>query len=345
MRIAQLAPLWKTVPPQKYGGVELVVANLTKGLVDLGHDVTLFACGGSKSPGKLVNVVDKPLYDIIGGFSWKTIQAYEFLIFDELFKRLSDFDIVHNHLGFHPLVFSKLINIPIVTTIHSSLEPDFPYLADRFKDNLFVSISDAQRKLAPYLNYVKTIYLGIETEKFEPNLKNDNGYLLFLGSLTKNKGIDLAVKAARELKEKLIIAGEIREDEKEFLASEVWPYVDNHMIKFIGEVTMSEKIKLLANAKVLLFPVRWNEAFGLVMVEAMACGTPVIAYRRGSVPEIVADKTTGFVVDNFEEFKKRINLIDTISRKKCRQEAIERFDLSLMTQNYVELYKDIIMKN
>jgi len=344
MRVAQLAPLWKTVPPQKYGGVELVVANLTKGLVDLGHNVTLFACGGSKSPGKLVRVVDKPLYDIIGGFSWKTIQAYEFLIFDELFKRLSDFDIIHNHLGFHPLAFSKLINIPIVTTIHSSLEPDFPYLADRFKDNLFVSISDAQRQLVPYLNYVKTIYLGIETEKFEPNLKNDNEYLLFLGSLTKNKGVDLAVKAAYQLKEKLIIAGEIREDEKEFLASEVWPYVNNHMIKFIGEVTMSEKIKLLANAKVLLFPIRWSEAFGLVMVESMACGTPVIAYRRGSVPEIVVDKATGFVVDNFEEFKKRIEMIDTISRKKCRQEAISRFDLSLMAQNYVKLYKDILKK-
>src|SRR3989344_1881289 len=345
MRIAQLVPLWKTIPPQKYGGVELVVANLTKGLVDLGNDVTLFACGGSKSEGKLVKVVDKPLYDIIGGFSWKSIQAYEFLIFDELFKRLRDFDIIHNHLGFHPLVFSKLINIPIVTTIHSSLEPDFPYLADRFKDNLFISISDAQRQLAPYLNYVKTIYLGIETGKFKPSFKNDNEYLLFLGSLTKNKGVDLAIKAARELKEKLIIAGEIREEEKDFLDKEVWPYVDNHMIKFIGEVTMSEKIKLLANAKVLLFPIRWNEAFGLVMAESMACGTPGIDYRRGSVPEIVADKTTGFVVDNFEEFKKRIETINTISRGKCRQEAIARFDLSLMAQNYVELYKDNLGKN
>ena len=345
MRVAQLAPLWKTIPPKKYGGVELVVANLTKGLVGLRHDVTLFACKGSKSPGKLINVIDKPLYDIVGGFSWKTIQAHDFLIFDELFKRLDDFDIIHNHLGFHPLVFSKLINIPIVTTIHSSLKPDFPYLADRFKDNLFVSISDAQRKLAPFLNYVKTIYLGIETEKFKPSFKNDNDYLLFLGSLTKNKGADLAVKAARELKEKLIIAGEIREDEKDFLDKEVWPYVDNHMIKFIGEVAMSEKIKLLANAKALLFPIRWNEAFGLVMVESMVCGTPVIANRCGSVPEIVADKTTGFVVDNFEEFKKKITEVDTISREKCHLEAVSRFDLSLMAQNYIKLYKEILAKN
>src|SRR3989344_6506790 len=160
MRIAQLAPLWKTVPPQKYGGVELAVANLTKGLMDLGHDVTLFACGGSKSPGKLVRVVDKPLYDIIGGFSWKTIQAYEFLIFDELFKRLNDFDIIHNHLGFHPLVFSKLINTPIVTTVHSSLKPDFPYLADRFKDNFFFLFFIQRVSLDLYLTFFKIFFLG-----------------------------------------------------------------------------------------------------------------------------------------------------------------------------------------
>ncbi|MEX2028428.1 MAG: glycosyltransferase family 4 protein [Candidatus Curtissbacteria bacterium] len=344
MRIAELAPLWKTVPPQKYGGVEIVVANLDKGLVGLGHDVTLFACGGSKSPGKFVKVVDKPIYDIVGEFSWKAIQPYEFLIFDELFKRLGNFDIIHNHLGYHPLVFSKLINIPMVTTIHSSLEPDFPYLAQRFKDNLFVSISDAQRKLAPYLNYVKTIHLGIDTEKFKPNIGKSNDYFAFIGSLTKNKGIDLAIKVARELKVKLIIAGEIREEEKDFLQKEVWPYVDNDNIKFIGEVEFRQKVKLLANAKALLFPIRWNEAFGLVMAEALACATPVVAFDKGSVKEIVKNGETGFVVDNFEEFKSKVKDIDKISRTKCRKDAVEKFDLSTMVNNYIKLFEDILKK-
>lgn len=342
MRIAQLASIWKTIPPVKYGGSELVVSNLTEELIAQGNDVTLFACRGSKTSGKLVEVIEKPMYDLAGGFSWTAIQPYEFLSFDELFKRLNEFDVIHNHMGFHPLVFSRLINIPIITTLHSSVEPDFPYLAKRFGNNLFVSISNAQRKLAPYLNYISTIYHGIETSKFSPDYTKDKDYFFFIGSLSKNKGIDLAIKACYELNKKLIIAGETSESEKDFLEKEVFPFVDGDKIRFISEVDHREKVELYKGAKALLFPIRWNEAFGLAMPESLACGTPVIAYNNGAISEVIANGESGFVVDNFDDFKNSIQMIDRISRERCREIAEERFDIKVMAQNYINLFQKVV---
>lgn len=341
MRVAEIAPLWKTVPPLKYGGVESVVSMLTEGLVKAGVDVSLFACGGSKTSGKLVEIVDKPVYDIVGGFFWNAISPYDFLLFKQLVDKLNEFDVIHNHMGFHPLVFSKLIKVPIVTTLHSSLEPDFPYLAKAVKDNNFVSISNSQRELAPYLNYVQTIYHGIETDKFRPNTESKD-YFLFIGSLTKNKGVDIAVQACNKLGKNLIVAGEVRESDAEFWNKEVMPFIDGKKIKFVGEVGGVDKINLYAGAKALLFPIRWSEAFGLVMTEAMSCGTPVIAFNKGSVPEIIKDGETGFVVDNFETFLDRINRINEISRDRCRKETVNRFDVEIMTKNYISLFERII---
>lgn len=345
LRIAELAPLWKIIPPQKYGGSELVVSNITERLVEEGHDVTLFACGGSNTSAKLVDVIEKPMYDLLGGFSWDAIQPYEFLAFADLFDRIDDFDIIHNHLGFHPLVFSKIINIPIVTTLHSSVKPDFPYLAERFKNNPFVSISNAQRKLVPDLHYVETIYHGIVTKKFEPDYSPNKDYFLFIGTLSPNKGIDIAVKACHKLHEKLIIAGELRDSDAEFLKKEVFPYVDGDDIRFIGEVGHDDKVKLYKDAKALLFPIRWNEAFGLVMAESLASGTPVIAFENGSIPEVITDNKTGFVVNSEEDFVNKMGEVNQISREICRKEAEERFDVSIMTQRYVDLFTRLIEKN
>lgn len=345
MRIAQLAPLWKTVPPKRYGGTELVVSNLTEELVKQGIDVTLFACEGSETTAQLVKVIEKPMYDLVGGFSWKGIQAYEFLSYNELFKRISDFDIVHNHMGFHPTVFSQLLPTPMITTLHSSAAPDFPYLIDHVKDNLYVSISNAQRKVVSQLNYIQTIYHGIETKKFQFNNNTDNNYLFFIGTLSPQKGIDIAVKAARELGEKLIIAGEIRKEDENFLNEKIFPFVDGKQIQFIQELTFDQKCEHYAHAKALLFPIQWNEAFGLVMIESLASGTPVIAYNNGSVPEIITNGKTGYVVDNFEDFKKAIQNISTISRDICKKEAEEKYDVVIMAQNYINLYKKLIKKN
>jgi glycosyltransferase involved in cell wall biosynthesis len=345
MRIALLAPLWKKIPPEKYGGSELVVANLAKGLTELGHDVTTFACGGSEVSGKLIPVIRKPMYELVGGFDWNGIKQYEFLSFFELGKCIKDFDVVHNHMGFHPIALAPFISIPFVTTLHSSLPPDFPYLAEAFHEYPFVSISDAQRKLAPELNYVATVHHGIDVKSFRPRLKDEGNGFVFMGTLSHNKGIDIAVKAAHKLGVNLTIAGEIREEDKSFLDKEVFPYTDGERIKFIGEINHTEKVALLSNASVLLFPSRWNEAFGLVMIEALACGTPVIAFNNGAVSEVLRDGETGFIVEDEASFADAMKDIDKLSRTTCRNEAECRFDISVMAANYVNVYNSLITKN
>lgn len=342
MKIALLAPLWKKVPPEKYGGTELVVANLAKGLVELGHEVTTFACGGSDVPGKLVSVIEKPMHELVGGFNWSGIQPYEFLSYFELGKRLKDFDIIHNHVGFHPIALSPFLPMSMLTTLHSSLPPDFPYLAEAFKAYPFVSISDAQRNLSPELNYIATVYHGINTGSFEPCLDIAEGSFVFMGTLSHNKGLDIAVRSAKELGEKLIIAGEIRDEDKEFLEEKVLPHVDGTQIRFIGEADHKMKNKLFSEAKAVLFPSRWNEAFGLVMIEALACGAPVVALNNGAVPEVIKNGETGFVVNDELKFSEAMGRIGEISRKTCRTEAEDKFDISVMAKNYEIVYGSLL---
>lgn len=345
MKIALLAPLWKTVPPQKYGGSELIVANLAKGLTALGHEVTTFACGGSNVAGKLLPVIDRPMYDLVGGFDWNGIKQYEFLSFFELGKRIKEFDVVHNHMGFHPIALAPFVSIPFVTTLHSSLPPDFPYLADAFKDYPFVSISNSQRKLAPDLNYVTTIYHGIDTASFESRTDGTGNGFVFMGTLSENKGIDIAVNTARELNIPLTIAGEIRESDKEFLEEKVFPYMDGNLIRFIGEVGHEEKVHLMRDADALLFPSRWSEAFGLVMVEALACGTPVIALENGAVQEVLRDGVTGLIAKDEKSFIEAAKKVKTLSRQTCCTEAEKRFDISVMATEHEKMYRSLLSKN
>ncbi|OGI26160.1 MAG: hypothetical protein A3J76_01790 [Candidatus Moranbacteria bacterium RBG_13_45_13] len=342
MRIALLAPLWKKVPPEKYGGSELVVANLAKGLTELGHEVTTFACGSSKVSGKLVPVIQKPMYELVGGFDWNGIKQYEFLSFFELGKHIKDFDVVHNHMGFHPIALAPFISIPFVTTLHSSLPPDFPYLVEAFRGYPFVSISNAQRKLAPELNYVATVYHGIDTANFKPRLKGKGNGFVFLGTLSENKGIDIAIQTVKKLDAPLTIAGEIRESDKPFLEKKVFPYVDGKHIKFIGEISRKEKVRLLSESDALLFPSRWNEAFGLVIIEALACGTPVIALNNGAVSEVLQQGETGLIAENENEFVDYMKRVKEIFRKTCREEAEKRFDISVMARGYEKVYQSLI---
>ncbi|MDE2079638.1 MAG: glycosyltransferase family 4 protein [Patescibacteria group bacterium] len=341
MKIALLAPLWKTVPPEKYGGSELVVANLARGLAALGHETTTFACGGSRVDGNLVPVIEKPMYDLAGGFDWSGVKQYEFLSFFELAKRAKEFDVVHNHMGLHPIAFAPLLPAPMVTTLHSSLPPDSPYLAEAFKNFPFVSVSDAQRTLAPELNYVATVHHGIDVMAFEPRLAGRGNGFAFIGTLSRDKGIDIAVRTARALNAPLIIAGEVRKGDRGFLDKEVFPLIDGKQIKLVGEVGREEKSRILREADALLFPSRWNEAFGLVIAEALACGTPVAALGNGAVPEIIRDGTTGYIAKNEQEFTESAEKTPEISRAACRAEAEIRFDISVMAKNYAAVYQSL----
>lgn len=344
MRIAMLTPLWKTVPPQKYGGTELVASLLTEELVKLGHEVTLFACGGSKTSGKLVEVIDKPLSDTMQYFRFDCVEFQDFLEIKMAFDAAKDgkFDIIHNHMvSFGTSALSNFCPIPMVTTTHSSGLPYFEPLARMAKDSNYVSVSDSQRSLAPYLNYVATVYHGIDTKRIEFN-PSSGDYLLFLATISKDKGVDRAIEIAKRTNHKLIIAGNIY---SETYFETIKPLIDGEQIKFLGEVDQQQKDELMKNAKAYIFPIRWSEAFGLTVVESLVSGTPVIAFRNGSLPELIDEGKTGFLVDNIDQAIEAIGKIDSISREECHRQATERFDVSIMAKNYVKVYEDLIAKS
>lgn len=342
MNIALLAPLWEKVPPEKYGGSELVVANLARGLSDLGYHVTTFACAGSHVSGTLVPVIERSMHELIGRFDWSGVQQYEFLSFFELSKRVRDFDIVHNHMGFHPIAIAPLLSIPMVTTLHSSMPPDFPALAEAFREEPFVSISDAQRALAPFLRYIATVHHGIDVQSFNPRLEGNGNGFVFLGTLSQNKGVDIAVRTAKTLGIPLVIAGDLRKSDQDFFDKEVAPSIDGKNIRFVGEIRHKEKAQLLREADALLFPSRWNEAFGLVMIEALACGTPVIALGNGAVVEVLREGVTGFIAASEETFIEAALNFGKLSRSAARKDAQERFDFSQMAKKYGEVYQSLV---
>lgn len=341
MRIAILAPLWKTVPPQKYGGTELVASLLADSLVELGHDVTLYACKGSKTKAKLIEVIDRPMYDILGGFNFSSMQFYDLMEVKMAFDaaKNGDYDIIHNHMSMHIAAFGNISPVPMVTTNHSSIPPDFEPLAKISKDANYISISDSQRLMAPYLNYVQTIYHGIDTAEFEYSLTAGD-YLLFLATMSKEKGVDQAIEIAKRTGKKMLMAGDIRS--QEYFDNEVKPLIDGDQIKYLGEVDAKQKKDLMKNAEAYIFPIRWSEAFGLTVAESLACGTPVIAYPNGSLPELIDDGKTGFLVNDVDQAVDAVNKIDTISRQECRDQAVNRFDRIVMAKNHAALYEKLI---
>lgn len=340
MKIVQLAPLWKPVPPDGYGGSELVVSLLTEALVAAGHEVTLFACGGSQTTGNLQPVIDRPLYDILGRFDFSAIQPQDLLAISQAYTwaQQHQADIIHNHMGFHTALMGSFSPIPMVTTNHSSIAPDFPDIAQAAKKANFVSISNAQRTVTPYLNYAGTVYHGIDTSRFPYN-ETPKDYLLFLATMWNEKGVDRAIEIAKRTGLPLIMAGDIRrQSDFEAIQSEI----DGEQIRYLGEVDFATKVDLFRNARAYLFPIRWNEAFGLTVAEALACGTPVIAWPNGSLPELVEHGKTGFLVNTIDEAVDAVKQIDTISRATCHQTAVNRFDASVMAANYVTIYQQLL---
>ena len=349
MRIAQISPLWHSLPPKIYGGTERIVYYLTEELIKRGHQVTLFAHKDSKTSAKLVGINPKNFDNQID-LSWNNYQLYSLLNTSAAYQRAEEFEIIHNHIGVYPLFFSKLVKAPTLTTFHNPVcqiidRADSRIALKEYAKNYFVAISKDQRiKLNPALNYISTIYNGIPVEEFEFN-NNPKDYLVWLGRLNLIKGAKDAILIAKKLKRKLILAGIIHKNDEKIYHTEIEPLIDNCLIRYIGPVNQKQKIKLLKNAEGLVYPIQWDEPFGLVMVEAMACGTPVVAYKRGSISEVIKDNKTGFIVNDLEEMAKKVKKINSIDRYQCRKWVEENFTVKKMVDNYEKIYLQIINKH
>ncbi len=347
MRIALLSAFEESVPPKMYGGTERIVYTLAEEWVKLGHDVTLFASGDSQTSAQLIPCTPRAIRVLREARNATTRQA---LNLDALANALQyinegDYEIIHNHFGWQTLLFNAFLDLPMVTTLHNSLDkalvPTEHKMHNYFRAAPFVSISNSQRRHSPKLNYVATVYHGIEVNDFTFHDKPQD-YLLFLGRIHPQKGPVHAINLAKATGQKLVMAAKIDPDEIEYFRKRVRPHIDDKQIVFVGEVDDKQKVKLLKNARALLSPLQWDEPFGIVNIESMACGTPVITVRRGSMPEIIEDGKTGFLCRNAREMRAAIDKIDTISRAYCRRYVEEHFSARTMAQNYINVFDNVI---
>jgi len=343
MRIAQIAPLYESVPPKLYGGTERVVACLSDALVQRGHEVVLFATGESKTLAEVVPCreialrLDKKL-------SWD-IPAHLAML-AEVRKRASNFDILHFHLDcFHLPLFQDIADRTL-TTVHGRQDiNDLRRLHQHYPDYPLVSISASQRRPLPHLRWVKTIHHGYPKSQytFSPVAKGD--YLAFLGRVAPEKGVDRAIEIARRAGLPLRIAAKVDPADRDYFEARILPLLDAPGVQFVGEISEAEKSDFLGGALALLFPISWPEPFGLVMIEAMACGTPVIAFNQGAVPEVMRDGKTGFIVENVEQAVHAVAHLDTIDRAVVRATFERRFSVDVMAEKYEDAYADVIVRN
>lgn len=335
MRIAQVAPLQERVPPRTYGGTERVVSYLTEELVRQGHEVTLFASGDSVTRAHLVSACRQSLRlnpDCVDPL------IYHVLMLEQMARHADEFDIIHFHIDYLHFPWSRRHQTPHVTTLHGRLDiPDLVPLYREFSEMPVVSISTAQRQPLPSLNWQRTVYHGLPEDLY--TFREQPGqYLAFIGRISPEKGVDDAIEIARLAGRELKIAAKVDHVDREYFATCIKPLLSEPHVEFIGEVGEAEKDELLGNALALVAPVNWPEPFGLVIIEALACGTPVIAYRRGSIPELIQDAVTGFTVRNTNEAAKAVEKVSDLSRKLCRQVFEERFSVSRMAHEYLSLY-------
>jgi len=339
MRIAQVAPLYESVPPKLYGGTERIVSYLTEELVQLGHEVTLFASGDSLTRAELVPVCPRALR-----LDEKCIDSYahHMLLLDAVFARRHQFDIVHFHIDYLHFLMTRETGLTSLTTLHGRLDiSDLVPLYRAFRDMPVSSISDAQRLPLPWLNWQQTIYHGLPTNHYDFNRETD-GYLVFMGRTSPEKGLDEAIQIAKRAGMPLKIAAKVDRADLEYFKTQIQPRLNHPGIEFIGEVGFPQKNDLLGRAAALLFPIAWPEPFGIVMIEALACGTPVIAYPHGSVPEVIEQGVTGFIVPDSDAAVDAVREIGSIDRAACRQRFENRFTATRMCEQYVRLYEALV---
>jgi len=338
MRIAQFAPIWIPVPPRTYGGTEFVVSELTEGLAARGHEVTLFASGDSTTRARLISPWPAALWRAKLG----SPHAVWSLHLDNLLEHQDEFDVIHNHCGFYIYPLAKFIRKPIINTLHRPLAPEDHKVFSRFSESHYVPVSRDQMESVPKLRHARLIYNGIPTERFIFNA-NPSDYLLWISKIIPSKGVLDAIRVAKLSGKHLKIAGNIVGEENErFFKYEVQPLIDGEQIQFVGEADFEAKVALFRNAKALLCPFTRREPFGLVMTEAMACGTPVIGFGNGAIPEIVEDGVTGFVVDTVEEMAAAVGRLGEIKRAACRQRVEENFSVKRMIDEYEDLCGKLI---
>lgn len=339
MKIAQVAPLYESVPPKYYGGTERIVSYLTEELVKQGHDVALFASGDSITRARLHPVADQALRL---DRRCQDQLAHHILMLDRLAKLASDFDIIHFHIGYLHLPLVRALGIPHITTQHGRLDiPDLIPLYQHFADMPIVSISNYQRRPLPFANWQATVYHGLPENLYTFHSQPKH-YLAFLGRISPEKRVDRAITIAIRAGMEIRIAAKVDKVDQAYFEDRIKPLLDHPLVQYIGEIGDEEKNEFLGQASALLFPIDWPEPFGLVIIEAMACGTPVIAYRRGSVPEVLHHGETGFIVENLDQALTAVEKIDQISRQRCRQVFEERFSTRRMAKEYVEVYQAII---
>ncbi|PYX95386.1 MAG: glycosyl transferase [Acidobacteria bacterium] len=339
MRIAQVAPLYESVPPKLYGGTERVVSYLTEELVRQGHEITLFASGDSMTSAKLVPACPEALRlnkTAIDHF------AHHLVMLERVFARKQDFDIVHFHVDYLHYPLSRRERLVNLTTLHGRLDiPDLVPVYKVFPDMPAVSISDAQRKPLPWINWQGTVYHGMPANRLTFRAGKGN-YLAFLGRISPEKGLEQAIQIALRQEMPLKIAAKVDHVDAEYFESAIKPLLNHPLVEFVGEIGYPDKNDFLGDAIALLFPINWAEPFGLVMMESIACGTPVIAYPRGSVPEIIEDGVSGFLVHNVEQAVKAVKRISQIDRRRCRQRFEERFTATRMCNDYLALYERLV---
>ena len=339
MKIAQVSPLFESVPPKYYGGTERVVSYLTEELVRQGHQVTLFASGDSVTQARLVAAcprslrLDDQCVDQL---------AHSMVLLEQVFQQAPAFDVVHFHIDYLHFPLAIRQRTPHVTTLHGRLDiPDLVPLYQTFPAVPVVSISDSQRTPLPWLHWRGTVYHGLPPELYTFR-QTPGTYLAFLGRVSPEKGLAQAIAIARQVGMPLKIAAKVDRVDQEYFQEVIRPLLDHPLVEYLGEMGEADKVDFLGQAYALLFPIDWPEPFGLVMIEAMACGTPVIAYRRGSVPEVLEHGVTGWIVDGLEAAVQAVARVPMLSRSRCREVFEERFSAARMTQDYLRIYQRLL---
>jgi glycosyltransferase involved in cell wall biosynthesis len=339
VRIAQIAPLYESVPPKAYGGTERVVSWLTEELVQMGHDVTLFATGDSVTAARLVGGSPKALREMNG---YGDALAHHYLMMEKLVQQSSQFDIIHAHLDYLIFPFLRAHNLTSITTLHGRLDiPSIEPLFREFTDMPLVSISDSQRLPLSFANWQATVYHGLPADLLQFR-ENPSDYLLFLGRICPDKGVDKAIEIATRVGVPLKIAAKVDPVDVQYFEQTIKPLLDHPGVEFIGECSQAQKNDLIGGAKAMLFPILWPEPFGLVMIEAMACGTPVIAFNCGSVPEVMEHGVTGYVCSTTDEAVNHLSNIDSFDRAGCRAVFDRRFTANAMAKSYLDVYERLI---